>query len=173
MFFDSWESLGRTLVVGVLAYSALLLFLRVSGNRTLSKLNAFDFVVTVALGSTLATILLNEDVSLAEGVLALGLLVGLQYVLTFVAVRAPAVDHLMKSEPTLLVHRGRLLPRAMRKARVVEGEVHSALRAHGVATIDQAYAVVLESDGSLSVLAGEQNVAHVLSNVKSPRDSRA
>jgi len=34
--------------------------LRVSGKRTLAKLNAFDFVVTVALGSTLATILLNS-----------------------------------------------------------------------------------------------------------------
>jgi uncharacterized membrane protein YcaP (DUF421 family) len=41
--------------------------LRVSGKRTLAKMNAFDLVVTVALGSTLATILLSADVSLAEG----------------------------------------------------------------------------------------------------------
>ena len=48
MFFDGWQSLLRTLVIGVLAYAALVGILRISGNRTLSKLNAFDFIVTVA-----------------------------------------------------------------------------------------------------------------------------
>jgi len=63
MLFDSWTGLGRVLLVGVLAYSALVLTLRVSGKRTLTKLNAFDLVVTVALGSTLATVLLSKDVA--------------------------------------------------------------------------------------------------------------
>ena len=82
MFFDTWAGFGRVLVVGPLAYAALVLVLRVSGKRTLTKLNAFDFVVTVALGSTLATILLSKDVALAEGVLALALLIGMQFVIT-------------------------------------------------------------------------------------------
>ncbi|HBM44306.1 MAG TPA: DUF421 domain-containing protein, partial [Halomonas sp.] len=58
VFFSGWESLARTLVVGLLAYTVLIVFLRISGNRTLSKMNAFDLIVTVALGSTLATVLL-------------------------------------------------------------------------------------------------------------------
>ena len=72
MLFDSWAGLGRVLLVGTLAYVALVLLLRISGKRTLSKLNAFDLVVTVALGSTLATVLLSKTVALAEGVLAIG-----------------------------------------------------------------------------------------------------
>ena len=59
MFFDSWTALGRVLLVGTLAYVALVAILRISGKRTLTKLNAFDLVVTVALGSTLATIASN------------------------------------------------------------------------------------------------------------------
>lgn len=66
MFFDTWAGLGRTLMVGVLAYAALVSLLRISGKRTLSKMNTFDLVVTVALGSTLATVLLSKDVALAE-----------------------------------------------------------------------------------------------------------
>ena len=50
-------------------------------------MSAFDLVVTIALGSTLATILLSKEVALADGVLALGLLVGLQYGLAFMAAR--------------------------------------------------------------------------------------
>ena len=55
MFFDSWTGLLRVLVVGGCAYSALILFLRLSGKRTLAKLNAFDLVVTVALGSIIVS----------------------------------------------------------------------------------------------------------------------
>ena len=80
MFFQGWT--GLWLVVGTLAYIALVLLLRISGKRTLAKFNAFDFVVTVALGSTLATILLNNSIALAEGILALALLIGLQYVIS-------------------------------------------------------------------------------------------
>ena len=87
MFFDGWQPLLRTLVFGALAYVVLITLLRVSGKRTLSKMNAFDFVVTVALGSTLATILLSKDVTLAQGSVALALLIGLQFLVTWSSVR--------------------------------------------------------------------------------------
>ena len=130
MFFDSWSVLGRTLVVGVLAYLALILLLRVSGKRTLSKMNAFDFVITVALGSTLATVLLSTSVALARGMLAFAILIFLQLAITWLSVRSPAVRRLVKAEPTLLVHKGQLLRGAMRSERVTEDEVLAALAAH-------------------------------------------
>jgi hypothetical protein len=63
-FFTSWTSVGRTLVVGVAAYAGLIVLLRISGKRTLTKMNAFDLVITVALGSTLATVLLTKSMAL-------------------------------------------------------------------------------------------------------------
>ena len=83
VLFDEWSNLLRTLIIGVPAYIALVFSLRISGKRTLSKMNAFDLVVTVALGSTLATVLLSKDVTLAQGVLAFGLLIGLQFAVTW------------------------------------------------------------------------------------------
>lgn len=152
MFFQSWAGLGRTLAVGALAYVALVLLLRISGKRTLTKLNAFDLVVTVALGSTLATILLSKSVALAEGVLALALLISLQYAITWLSVRWPAFQALIKAEPTLLLHRGRFLDGAMRTQRVTREEILAALRASGMAEVGEVAAVVLETDGSLSVV---------------------
>jgi uncharacterized membrane protein YcaP (DUF421 family) len=153
MLFDTWFGLLRVLVVGTAAYAALVLLLRASGKRTLAKLNAFDLVVTVALGSTLATVLLSESVALAEGLLAFALLVGLQYAVAWSSVRFPRFDALVKSEPSLLLHRGRFLERAMRRQRVTREEVVSALRSSGLSRPEDAAAVVLETDGSLSVVA--------------------
>ena len=79
MWFDGWSDILRVALVGGAAYLTLLVVLRVSGKRTLAKLNAFDLVVTVALGSTLATILLSKDVSWSEGAVALGGLALLQF----------------------------------------------------------------------------------------------
>ena len=55
MFFNSWHALVRILIVGPLVYAALVIMLWLSGKRTLAQINAFDFVVTVAFGSTLAS----------------------------------------------------------------------------------------------------------------------
>lgn len=152
MFFSGWDSLVRTLVVGVLAYVALVVFLRISGKRTLSKMNAFDLVVTVALGSTLATILLAKDVALAEGMLAFALLISLQFVVTWSSVRARWVRRLATGEPLMLLYCGEMLPGALRKARVTRDEVRAAVRSSGSGSLDNVYAVVLETDGSFSVV---------------------
>lgn len=152
MLFDSWTGVGQVVVTGVVAYAALVLVLRLSGPRTLAKMNAFDFVVTVALGSTLATVLLSRDVALAEGLVAFGLLVGLQFAVTWLSVRSATVNRLVKSEPTLLLYRGDLLRSQMRRARVVEAEVVAAVRSQGAASFADIEAVVLETDGSLSVV---------------------
>lgn len=152
MLFQNWSGIVRTLLVGVMAYGALVLFLRVSGKRTLAKLNAFDLVVTVALGSTLATILLSEPVALAEGLTALALLIFLQYAVTFTSVRWKGFARLVRSEPALLVHKGEPLEEALKRERVMIEEVESAVRSSGGQALAQAESVVLESDGSLSVI---------------------
>ncbi|WP_051241587.1 DUF421 domain-containing protein [Azohydromonas australica] len=152
MFFDGWMPLARILVLGTLAYAALVLLLRVTGKRTLSKLNAFDLIVTVALGSTLATVLLSKDVALAEGLTALALLVLLQGALTWLSVRSPRVSRLVKSEPSLLFLEGRFLQGAMKRERVTEDELRSAVRQQGIGRLEEVAAVVLETDGSLNVI---------------------
>jgi len=67
MFFNNWPDLGRAAVLSVLAYAGFILFLRIAGHRTLSKMNIFDFVFVVALGSTLSTTILSSEVTLSKG----------------------------------------------------------------------------------------------------------
>ena len=152
MFFETWLGLARVLIIGTLAYAALIALLRLSGKRSLSKMNAFDLVVTVALGSTFATVILDNSIPLAEGVLALALLIVLQFVITWLSVRFEWVQDLVKSEPTLLVRDGNYLREAMRAQRVTKEEIEAALRENGTSDVAEADCVVLETDGSLSVI---------------------
>jgi uncharacterized membrane protein YcaP (DUF421 family) len=120
LLFDSATGLLRVAIMSTLAYVALIVLLRLSGKRTLTKMNAFDLVVTIALGSTLATVILSPDVALAEGVLALAMLVGMQFVITWLSVRSRYWKRLVKSEPALLFHDGAMLGDALRRERVTE-----------------------------------------------------
>ena len=174
-WFDSWSSMVRVVLTAVMAYAALLFFLRLSGKRTLSKLNAFDLVVTVALGSTLATVILSKDIALVDGLLALALLIGLQYAVAWLSVRATAFHRLVKNEPTLLFYEGTFLDGALRRARIRRDEVLAAIRGQGVEGLIDVREVVLETDGTLSVVRarGTRPLDSALSSVAEPSGSAA
>lgn len=150
--FNGWPPLLHTIFAGCLAYVVLIAFLRISGKRTLAKMNAFDLVVTVSLGSTLATILLNQNVSLAQGAVALAMLIGLQFVISWSSVRARWFKKLVTGEPALLLYEGKCLPEALCQARVTMEEIQAAARSSGLATLNDVAAIVLETDGSFSVI---------------------
>lgn len=152
MLFEDLPTLARTLVAAPLAYVALLVVIRVSGKRALAKLNAFDLVVTVALGSVLASVAVAPDVTLASGAAVFALLVAFQYVIAFLSARAGWAQRLVKAQPTLLVRDGALREEALDRQRVAHSEVLQVLRQHGLASLDEAAAVVLETDGTMSVL---------------------
>jgi uncharacterized membrane protein YcaP (DUF421 family) len=158
MFFNSWGDLLRILIVGTAAYAGLVLFLRVSGKRTLSKMNAFDLVVTVAFGSTLASTLLSSDVSLSEGLTAFALLILLQFVSTWMSVRFPWYQRIIKARPRLLAFDGEVDPHAMKEERVTQEELAAAIRDSGVPNVQEARAIVMETDGSIAVIARHEEV---------------
>lgn len=166
MFFNSWEAALRPLIMGLLAYSALILLLRVSGKRTLSKMNAFDLIVTVALGSTLATTILNKNIALIEGVAAFLILIVLQYLVAWLSIRSRKFKELIKSEPQLLFYRGNYLKERIVEERVLEVEILQAARSNGVNSMDQVEAVVLETDGSISIIKKSDSETNTLANVE-------
>ncbi len=156
MWFDTWSDIVRILAVGAAAYVALVVLLRVSGKRTLSKLNAFDLVVSVAFGSTLATIFLSSDVSWSEGVVAMALLAALQFVIAGTTTWLPGGRSVVTARPTLLLEDGRPLPGALRRQRITLSELRQAVRASGSGDLSAVAAVVLETDGSMSVIPTQQ-----------------
>ena len=172
-FWQGWQAPVRVVCMGVLGYAALIILLRATGKRTLSKMNAFDFVITVASGSTFAAVLLNDQVSYAEGITAFATLVLMQYGVAWASARNRSVESLVKSVPTVLAWRGELLADVMLRERVTEAEVLSACRQSGVSSLDQVQAVVLEPAGEFSVLTVSRGLGSTRSTLKDLPDDGA
>ncbi|MEX2132605.1 MAG: YetF domain-containing protein [Acidimicrobiia bacterium] len=158
IFFDGWEPVLRILMIGPLAFITLVVVLRSSGKRTLSKMNAFDFVVTIALGSLFATVIINQEVTLAEGAASFAVLVVAQFAITFISVRSDRFERFLKAEPTLLYRNGEMLSESLRRVRVTEREVETIARRRGLPNLDTVSAVILEADGSFSVIESGDDI---------------
>lgn len=166
MFFDNLAGLGRIVIAAVLAYAWLVLVLRVAGKRSLAKLNAFDLVVTVALGSTLATVVLSKGVPLLEGMLAFAALAVLQWIVSRLSISSNWFKRLIRSDARLLFEKGCYREEAMTAERVTRSEVNAAIRGAGFGRPDEVGAVVLETDGSLSVIARAEGELTILADVE-------
>ena len=157
MLFDGWSEIARVMVLAASAYLAMVIALRISGKRTLAKLNAFDLVITVALGSVLATIALSSDVSLIEGVAAILLLVAAQWAVSWASVRTSLARRLTRAEASIVFADDVFDDTTLERERLTRGEVLQAIRASGCGDIELVAAVVLETDGSFSVIASAQS----------------
>lgn len=160
IWFDSWQSIVRIICVTSIAYISMVFLLRISGKRTLSKMNAFDFVVTIALGSLLASVVLNENIPIANGITAIGLFIGLQFLFTWMSVRIKKLKTIITSKPSLIFYKGEFLHEAMKRERITEEEVYSAARKNGVSSLDEIEMVIFETTGDLAIIETIKNHKH-------------
>jgi uncharacterized membrane protein YcaP (DUF421 family) len=150
--WDGWDPLARIAVVGTLGYVWLVILLRVTGPRNLAKMTPFDFVLTVTLGSAFGRVLTAKEVAVAEAVAAFALLVALQWVFAQLRRSSTGFARLVDTGPTLLFHRGRPVAGALRRHRLTDADLHSAAREHGLGSLADVEAVVLQADGSFAVI---------------------
>ncbi len=152
IFPDAPMDIVKILVSAPIMYVAVVVFIRMSGKRSTSQMNNFDWVVTVALGSLVGSGIILGNVSVVEALFAIGLLLGLQWCLTKLIVHSHFVADLAKAEPRLLVSEGEILRQAACKERISEREIKSAIREAGLTSITDAKWVILETDASLTVM---------------------
>lgn len=150
--FDGWDGIVRVIVAAPIMYVAIIAFVRVMGKRSTSQMNNFDWVVTVALGSLVASGIILESVTIIEALLATALLMGLQWVLTKCMPHSKWLEHVVKAEPRILVEDGKLLDKAMQSERMTPDEIYAAMRSNGIVDLADVQWVILETDATLSVI---------------------
>lgn len=152
VLFDGPNDLIRIAATAPIMYVSVVLAIRLAGKRATSQMNNFDWIVTVAVGSLVGSGIILEDVTASEAILGILILLGLQWVVTKLAVHQTWVQRVVKAQPALLIEDGQVKEKTMRRERVTEAELFAALRRSGLTDPAQAVWVVLESDATLSVI---------------------
>lgn len=152
LFWDGWEPVVHSAVMVVCGFVVLVLILRVSGPRTMAKMTPLDFIVAVTIGAAFGRTLTATSVPLAQTVLVLALLVGLQWLFSTIRARSPRARKALDNPPVLLFYMGQMQHRALRSHRLLEEDVHTAVRQSGAGSLEQVAAVILQQDGSLGAI---------------------
>ena len=130
---------------------ALLVLLRLLGQRSIARMSTFDVTVLLLLGSAGGRVLTGYTPSLAAGVIALVTLVALSWGAGKLG-RTRLGAALLHDRPILLMAGGDVLHDSIRRARISEAQLWEALRTDGIRNLSEVAAVVLEGTGSISVI---------------------
>ncbi|MFW6054008.1 MAG: DUF421 domain-containing protein [Persicimonas sp.] len=154
--FEKWLSADPTtlLLVAISTigiYLAVILFTRLAGLRSFSKMSSFDFAMTVAIGSLVATTLLTSDPPLLVGIVGLATIYGLQETVGLLR-RFEWMQKLVDNTPVLVMRDGEILHENLRETQMTEEDLRSKLREHNIFRRSEVRAVVFETTGDVSVL---------------------
>ncbi|WP_010196498.1 DUF421 domain-containing protein [Psychrobacter sp. PAMC 21119] len=159
LFFDSIDKLGRIVLTTVMVYVLVVLTTKISGKRSTSQLNNFDWIVTVMIGSLGASTILLKDIPFIEGVASILVLYLLQFLVTKYASISPQFSNFILSEPRIVFYQGQFLPDAMNAERLTRQEIECAMRSEGMNSFDDIEAIVFESDAKLTIIPKPSNNA--------------
>ena len=157
-FTTDWATLWRIALSAALVLAATIAAIRANGLRSLSKMSSFDFAVTVAIGSIVASTVLSKDPSVPEGAIAVVSLLICQRLVAAARLRLGA-SALVDNSPIVLMRGTELVDDALKRSRVTADDVYAKLREANVTSLEQVHLVVLESTGDISVLHGEPGAA--------------
>jgi len=148
----SWHVLGDIALRSTIVYLSLLVGIRLTGQRLLGQLSAFDLVLLLIIANAVQNAMVGPDTSLGGGLVAAGVLLAWHQVIVRLRRASPAVAKLLTGEGIMLINNGGLLEEQLRRANLTPDELQQALREHGVAEVKDVRTAVLEPDGSVSVI---------------------
>lgn len=142
-----------SIVVGtIFIYGLLILYTRIFGLKSFSKMTGFDFINTIAIGNLFAMSIGTGDPKLLIGAVTVGLLFSMNYLVSLIQFKSEKAQQLLDNSPILLMKNGKFIDENINKSKVTIDELRGKLREANVIRLSQVKALVLETTGDVSVL---------------------
>ncbi len=157
MEWQAWFLIDWQQVIGIALsvigfYFCLILFTRIVGLRSFSKLSSYDLAMTVGIGSILASTVLSKSTSLLQGVFAIGMLFMLQALLSIMRRKFKPFKALIDNQPIILMSNGEYLWDNLKEAKLSTNDIKQILRQNGIKSKSEVFAVIMETTANMSVI---------------------
>jgi uncharacterized membrane protein YcaP (DUF421 family) len=146
------SSLPEVVIRTAIVYLFVVAAIRLSGKREVGQMSVLELVVILVISDAVQNSMVGENTTLWGGLVAVVTLLGVDFAIKWLTQRSSRVRNVIEGEPRLLVRDGRLLPKALREESIDAEDVRAAVRAHGLARIEDVRLAVLETDGSISII---------------------
>ena len=153
-------------VLGV--FTIIIIITRIFGLRTFAKMSSFDFASTIAVGSVLASTILNTDYSLLKGAVVLVAIIAFQTLFSFLVRKVDVFKELFTNQPQIIMWNGKILHDKLKKCNVGKDDLIAKLREANVHDFNEVKAAIFESTGDVSVIhnkEGKEVSSQILTDV--------
>jgi len=133
-------------------YVFVVFVMRVIGRRELSSMTPFDLVLLIILGDAIQQGLTQDDYSVTGAVLAIATIASLQVLTSYLSFKSRRARKIFEGEPIVLVERGALVDRNLKRERMTPDEVAEEMRQQQISSIDDVEWGILEANGSISFI---------------------
>ena len=157
MKWETWLSIDWQQVMGISVsavgfYIGLMLFTRLMGLRSFSKLSSHDFAMTVGIGSILASTVLSDTPSLLQGLCAVAALFLIQGIVSLIRRKIKPLKALIDNQAIILMAHGEYFSDNLKEANLSKSDVQEVLRKNGIKAKTEVFAVIMETTGDMSVI---------------------
>jgi uncharacterized membrane protein YcaP (DUF421 family) len=156
---DLGSSLPDVVLRTTVVYLFLIVAMRISGKREVGQMSVLELVVILVISDAVQNSMVGDNVTIWGGLVAVVTLLLLDYGLNALASRSRRVRAAVEGEPRLLVRDGKILTHALRQEKVDIEDVRAAIRAHGIARVEDVRLAVLETDGTISVIPRDEHAS--------------
>jgi uncharacterized membrane protein YcaP (DUF421 family) len=156
MSFD-YHSLLDITFRSICVYVFMIVAFRIFGKRELSQLSIADLVLIVLISNAVQNAMVGENTSLLGGLTAATVLFSLNMLLGYLMFRFKKIRTLVESEPVTLIYNGKVLRKNLENVLLTMDELNSAIREHGVEKTEDVSLAILEVDGNISVISGNND----------------
>jgi uncharacterized membrane protein YcaP (DUF421 family) len=140
------------IVRGTVVYWSLFLVFRIVLRRDVGAVGMADVLLLVLIADASQNAMSADYTTITEGLILVGTLVGWNWLIDFLTWRSARLAKLLEPAPLLLVHRGRILHRNLRREFLSVDDLKAKLRTKGVEHFAEVKSAWLESDGEVSVI---------------------
>jgi len=143
-----WDTVIRTLV----GFAVLLLLTRLAGKKQIGQMTVFTYITGIALGNMAGDMIIHKDVEIMDGVIGMTLWSVLIFLMEYLSLNLPGVRVLLDGEPVLVIKKGVVQAKELKKMRLNMDDLTMLLREKDVFSIREVQYAILEPHGELSVV---------------------
>lgn len=148
------------IVRSLAVYVFMLVAIRLTGKKELSQLNTTDVVLILLISNAVQNAMVGNNTSLAGGLVAAAVLFTLNFILKKVMFKSSWFRNLLTEKPEILIHNGNLDFAMLSKLGITNEELREAIREHGVEKYKDVKLAIMEADGNISIISGDENLKH-------------
>lgn len=136
----------------ILLYIIVLIVMRLMGKREIGQLQPFELAISIMIADLASIPMTDAGVPISNGIIPiLGLLV-MHLVISVVNLKSIKAREIICGKPRILIYRGKIDEKALKKERFTINELEERLRGNNVVNLGDVEYAILETSGNITVI---------------------